>query len=519
MRRRERRMLAASLVAFAGVVLLLAGLLWLMWAESFSREEKALGRLALDLGQRTERSVVDTRDLLAELDRLPIERCSSEHLLALQEAAISRPWLRAIGYWQAATRQCGVGFLQAKELKPQQADRIYDTGVIAWWPSPQTEAGGVQLFLMRFGDHDAAIDPRMLLEIGPQQDRQVGLWVEQLPFASQPVAASLPDPASVPVGVSFDRERRLIISRFSHHGLMPIEVVATEPFAQFRDRHQSTLLAGGAAAVLLAGMWLFAVLTYSRNRLSLAGELREALLEGRIGIHYQPVVDLRSGRWVGAEALARWTRENGEAVSPDSFIPLAEKAGLVPAITRAALKQIMRDLPGLRILAPELTINLNLCPDDLKHPEFVEHLASCMQDAGVPTDALKLEITERALVNSDTARNLIRVLRQRGHQVAIDDFGTGYSSLSYLQSFELDVLKIDKAFVDAIGTDAPTSQVIVHVIEMAASLGLETVAEGVENEAQVKWLVEHGVKLGQGFLFSEPLDPGAFADCLEITAK
>jgi sensor c-di-GMP phosphodiesterase-like protein len=347
----------------------------------------------------------------------------------------------------------------------------------------------------------------------------VGLWVEQLAFASQPPGASLPVPASVPTGVSFDRERRLIISRFSHNALMPIEVVATEPFAQFRDRHQSTLLAGGVAAVLLAGMWLVVVLAYSRDRLSLTGELREALVEGRIGIHYQPVVDLRNGRWVGAEALARWTRENGEAVSPDSFIPLAEKAGLVPAITRAALQQIMIDLPALRILAPDLTINLNLCPDDLKHPDFVEYLAACLQDANVPTDALKLEITERALINSDTARSLIRVLRQRGHQVAIDDFGTGYSSLSYLQSFELDVLKIDKAFVDAIGTDAPTSHVIVHVIEMAASLGLETVAEGVENEAQVKWLVEHGVKLGQGFLFSEPLDPGAFADCLKMTAK
>jgi sensor c-di-GMP phosphodiesterase-like protein len=512
-------MVLASLVAFAGVVALFGGLLWLLWAESFAREERALQQLATHLGRHTEHSILDTRALLASLNESGAPRCSAEHLLEMQDAAISRPWLRAIGYWRAADRQCGVGFLQARELKPPKADRIYASGVIAWWPSPHTESGGVQLFLMRLGEHDAAIDPHRLLDAGPLQGRQVGLWVETLPFSTQPPDARVPLPDSVPPGLTFDAERGLIVSRFSLESEMPIDVVAIEPFAQFRERYQPILLTAGAAALLLASAWLLAVLRYSRERLSLSGELREALAENRIGVEYQPVIELETGCWVGAEALARWTRDNGESVPPDSFIPLAEKAGLVPSITRAVLREITRDLPGLRILAPDLTINLNLCPDDLKHPEFADYLAECLDQAGVPADAIKLEITERALVNSDTARQMISTLRARGHQVAIDDFGTGYSSLSYLQSFELDVLKIDKVFVDAIGSEAAASQVIVHVIDMARSLGLECVAEGVATHGQVRWLIEHGVRLGQGFLFSEPLSADTFADYLARAAR
>jgi sensor c-di-GMP phosphodiesterase-like protein len=159
-----------------------------------------------------------------------------------------------------------------------------------------------------------------------------------------------------------------------------------------------------------------------------------------------------------------------------------------------------------------MSINLNLAPDDLQNERISDELTRSLAAAKLPPGAIKLEITERALVNSETARSLIRKFRSRGHQVAVDDFGTGYSSLSYLQSFELDVLKIDKSFVDAIGRQAATSQVIVHVIEMAKSLGLDIVAEGVETQEQAEWLIEHGVLFAQGFLFSKPLPAGDFIE-------
>jgi sensor c-di-GMP phosphodiesterase-like protein len=185
---------------------------------------------------------------------------------------------------------------------------------------------------------------------------------------------------------------------------------------------------------------------------------------------------------------------------------------LLPAVTFAVLDAPLRDLRGLLLDCPGLSIHINLSQADLGGDAFSEALQDRLQAAGLPNRTIGLEITERALVNTDTARATIHRLRARGHQVAVDDFGTGFSSLSYLSAFDLDVLKIDKSFVDAIGTEAATSNVIVHVIEMARSLGLRTVAEGVEREEQWHWLVAHGVDFAQGYLFSPPLAARDFID-------
>ncbi|MFA6986964.1 MAG: EAL domain-containing protein [Arenimonas sp.] len=510
MQRRGKIVFAAALAALVGVALLFASIMWFLWKESVASEAAYAGGLAAALGQRTEHIFVDTRDLLAGFDKLQSTRCSAQHLQALRDAAISRPYIRAIGYWQATDRVCSVGFLPIEGLKPPRADRIYDSGVIAWWPSPQTQVGDVQLFLMRYGDHDVAIDPRLLLDLGPVHNRQAGLWVEKLRMAAVPWDADLPAPDSLAVGVSMDREHGRVISRFSRNEIMPIDVVAIEPLNNFWSRHAQTLAAGAGFGLLLVIAWMYLILRFSRHQLSLSTELRQALAAGRIRVFYQPVMDMQSGRCVGAEALARWERGNGETVDPDVFIPVAEEAGLVQEITLSVLRTTVRDMKQMLVKNPAMSINLNLAPDDLKHPRTGIELAQILSAAGLKPGAIKLEITERALINSDTSRAMIREFRNLGHQVAVDDFGTGYSSLSYLQSFELDLLKIDKSFVDAIGTEAATSQVIVHVIEMAKSLGLVTVAEGVETPDQRDWLIAHGVTLGQGYLFSMPLPAGAF---------
>jgi len=250
---------------------------------------------------------------------------------------------------------------------------------------------------------------------------------------------------------------------------------------------------------------------YTRHRLSIGSQLRYALAHGQLHAHYQPVIDLKTGRCVGAEALARWTMRGGEQIKPDTFIPLAEKEGLSAEITLAILDAVLRDLGGILRGPSTLSINVNLTPDDLRTDRFAAALESGLREGGLASAAIKLEITERALINTDSSRAMIRHLRALGHEVAVDDFGTGYSSLSYLSSFELDVLKIDKSFVDAIGTGAATSHVIVHVIEMAHSLGLRTVAEGVETREQREWLIEHGVDYAQGFLYSPALSATDFA--------
>ena len=495
-----------------GIVLLFSAVGWLLWKESVASEVAYSGGLAATLGQRTEHIFLDTRDLLGSFNRLQTPRCSSEHLRAMQEAAISRPYIRAIGYWQATERVCGVGFLPPEGLKPPRADRIYESGVIAWWPNPQTEVGGVQLFLMRYGDHDVAIDPRLLLDLGPMQNRQAGLWVENLRMSAIPWDAQLPAPDSLPVGLTLDRAHGRVISHFFRNAILPIDVVAIEPIDNFWNRHSQLIAFGAIFALLVVIAWIYLIMRFSRHQLSVATDLRQALAAGRIRVQYQPVMDMVSGRCVGAEALARWDRSSGESVGPDVFIPVAEEAGLVQDVTLAVLSTAVREMKNLLTEFPGMSININLAADDLKNDRVGRELASVLAAAHLSSGTIKLEITERALVNTDISRAMIREFRSLGHQVAVDDFGTGYSSLSYLQSFELDVLKIDKSFVDAIGTEAATSQVIVHVIEMAKSLGLDTVAEGVETPEQMDWLIGHGVSFGQGFLFSRPLSPGDFLE-------
>lgn len=498
------------LAAIAGALLLVGLISWVLWQESLEAEERRVAELARVLGERTEQIIVDARNMLNDFNNSKLPKCSDKHINAMHTAAIAKPYIRAIGYWRAAQRVCGVGYIQAVNLKPSRADRIYDSGVIAWWPSSQTKVGGVQLFLMRYGDHDLAIDPRMLLETSTVQGRQAGLWVEGLPMAKSPADADIPSPDSVSVGLTVDRQNNRLVSRFSLGTIFPIDIVAVEPMDRFWDRYQPLLLSAAGLGLVLAAAWIYLVLWYSRHRQSLSTQLREALSKGSVMAYYQPVVELSTGRCVGAEALARWIREDGKMVRPDVFIPIAEEAGLLPEITLAILDATLRDIGALLREHKSLCININLASEDLTSNIFIRDLTKRLRQNKIPAASIKLEITERGMVNTDQSRKLICSFRKLGHKVAVDDFGTGYSSLAYLQSFELDTLKIDKSFVDAIGTESVTNHVIGHVITMAKSLSLDIVAEGVETVQQALWLIEQNVECAQGYFFSRPLEAKEF---------
>lgn len=516
MQRRDRILAAYALAGVVGTALLIGMVAWYQWRESIGAEQDRVTQMAQTLGHRTEHLIVGAKNTLDKLDKLSTNGCSKAHLKAMEQAAVDRPYIREVSYWHAARRLCSVGFLQTTALRPRRADHIYKSGVIAWWPSPQTKVGGVELFLIRYGDHELAIDPRMLLETAPIKGFQIGLWVDNLRMAAKPWSAKLPAPASLPEGLTVDRKNDRLISRVSLNTVFPIDIVAVEPISHLWSRYRRTLLTTVLIGLALAALWVYGLWRYGRYRLSLQGELREALRKGQVQVLYQPVIALESGRCVGAEALARWVRDDGKTVDQDLFIRVAEdESGLGSTLTDNVLATVIRELGELLREQSHLTINLNLMPEDLTDDRFRERLAKRLAASGIAAHSIKLEITERALVNDAKARALIRGFRQDGHRVAVDDFGTGYSSLSYLESFELDTLKIDKSFVDVIGKEAVTSHVIFHVIEMAKDLGLEMVAEGTETLEQIQWLAEQGVQYGQGFFFSKPLSAVEFREFIE----
>lgn len=247
------------------------------------------------------------------------------------------------------------------------------------------------------------------------------------------------------------------------------------------------------------------IVLLARRRRSLLYQLRQALRRDELFLLYQPIVDLHSGRWAAAEALVRWRRPDGSQIGPNIFIPLAERSDLMREITERVIDLVIQDAAAFLRHRPDFHISINFCSSDLSDKAAVEKLNQTLAQAGMRPESIVIEVTERALIDTDLARRQIRDMRARGHKIAIDDFGTGYCGLAYLTSLELDYLKIDKTFVDTIGTDAVTSQVVDHIIEIAKSLKLEMIAEGVETAGQADYLRAHGVQYAQGWLYAKAM--------------
>lgn len=265
-------------------------------------------------------------------------------------------------------------------------------------------------------------------------------------------------------------------------------------------------------SLLLAWCMGWLVLQLVRQSRSMSAELGGALRRGELQVLYQPIFELNSRRCVGAEALVRWRRPDGTLTSPDLFIPLAENTGQIRQITDFVLQRVLEQLGQLLRANPQLYISVNLAACDVMAPRIGRVAARLLAMHHVAASQIAFEVTERGLIDVVVARDNLQALRAVGHQVLIDDFGTGYCSLAYLQTLPVDCLKIDKAFVDALGHDAASSGVAPHIIRMAHALQLRVIAEGIEFEDQALLLNSEGVNYGQGWLFAHPLNARQFVE-------
>ena len=240
------------------------------------------------------------------------------------------------------------------------------------------------------------------------------------------------------------------------------------------------------------------------EQLSMAGRLRRAIDERRLRLHYQPLVDLRSGAIVGAEALVRW-QDGDTLVMPGDFIPLAERTGLIGPMSEWVIDESCRQARTWRDAGLDLYVSVNL-PPALWEPAAMRAALNAIESFGLEPDRMMIEITESAFMN-DPHRNepALAEMRRRGLRLAIDDFGTGYSSLGRLNEMALTTLKIDRSFISDLPGSHGARVLVEAMITLALNLGLQPLAEGIETEAQRAFLVEHGCPLGQGYLFSRPV--------------
>jgi diguanylate cyclase (GGDEF)-like protein len=238
------------------------------------------------------------------------------------------------------------------------------------------------------------------------------------------------------------------------------------------------------------------------RRSALEIDLREAVWGDQLEVHYQPVVDIVSRRVVSVEALARWNHPTRGPISPTEFIPAAEQTGLIVELGNWIMLRACRDATQM---PSHIKVAVNLSPVQFTESNIVEWASFALADSGLPAERLEFEITEGVLME-DTERNLnsLRELKKIGISIALDDFGVGYSSLAYLTKFPFDKVKIDKSFIDTLDR-TETSAVISSIVELAKSLNLAVVAEGIEIDGQRRRVRHLGIKYGQGFLFAEPV--------------
>ncbi len=245
------------------------------------------------------------------------------------------------------------------------------------------------------------------------------------------------------------------------------------------------------------------------ERLDLTNGFRWALGRSEFFLQYQPIVSLSDNRLTGFEALVRWSHPSLGVVAPLRFIPIAEETGFIVPLGRWVLVEACEQLAAWsRETNQELDLSVNLSRRQLISPHLADEVETALSLSGIDPRRLILEITESVLMEDpEQAAEALAQLRETGIRIAVDDFGTGYSSLSHLQRFPVDVLKIDKSFIDPlVNTDPASSALVTAIIGLAQSLGLDVIAEGIEHQSQLHRLVDLGCDQGQGFLMARPLD-------------
>jgi len=262
------------------------------------------------------------------------------------------------------------------------------------------------------------------------------------------------------------------------------------------------------------------MLDEQKERRALEDELRLAVQRGDFEVFYQPQVDVGTGSVVSFEALLRWPHPTRGMIAPDTFIPIAEESGLIVLIGEWVLRTACREAaswPG------NIGVAVNMSPLQFRNPSLLPMVVNALAASSLPPERLEIEITESALLGADQRNNeILQSLRELGVRISIDDFGTGYSSLTYLQSFAVDRIKIDKRFVQAMGTSAQSAAIVQAIIKLGTTIGVQTTAEGVETSDQLTSITEQGCTQVQGYLFSRPLralDARQLAEAGKLTER
>ena len=497
--------LAVIVGAFA-VIAPIAASLYISHQESLETEMSGALTLADEILHRTDKTTEQIASALQKLENGKRgDPCSREQVRLMQDIDVSSSYLQAVGYIKDNRLLCSSLGSQGDGMAVGPVDYTALTGALVRMQVTLAVAPEMKFVIVEKDGYAAIVHRDLPLDVF--ENRQDVSLATASYSTGRPILTRgaikkewlrpLPKGGAVSF---FDGDDVVAIRRSQKFDLIAVAAVPVK-YVDIRTRNRSMILVpiGIVVGILLATAFYL----LAKQQISLPSVLRLALKRNEFFLEYQPLMDLQTRRCVGAEALIRWRRPDGKMISPDLFIPIAEENNLILQITGRVLDLVARDVPALIQAHPEFHIAINLSAADLQSRVIISRLQELMGCTWIRPKNLMVEATERGFINTEIAHDVSREIRGMGIDVAIDDFGTGYSSLSYLTTFNIDYLKIDKSFVDTIGTEAATSTVVLHIIEMAKSLDMQMIAEGVETEMQAAFLRERGVQYAQGWLFSK----------------
>jgi sensor c-di-GMP phosphodiesterase-like protein len=286
--------------------------------------------------------------------------------------------------------------------------------------------------------------------------------------------------------------------------------------ASYEDLRRIGIVVSGMLALTIL---ICAIFIPWRQRHNPIAEIEAALVADEFVPYYQPIIDIKTGKLLGAEVLVRWRKPDGTIVSPGVFIPLIESSGFILALTQSLMRQVRKEAGTLIGARPNMYVTFNIAPRHFADSVVLNDVGSIFEGSPIRLSQIVLEITERfEIENLSATRRVIAALQGLGCRVALDDVGTGHSGLSYILKLGVDIIKIDRLFVEALKTERHAQAIVETLVTLARNLRMQIVAEGVERIDQVEYLREQGISAAQGYLFAPPLPGSAFIKLTEAMA-
>lgn len=498
---------AAALLAAAVSIALFTLLSY--WLEQ-KKQHDGLRALSENAFDRTRSVLMEFESGFKSLASAPRSGCSDATLARLRTTVKNSKYLKSASIELGQNIYCSDSGLIYRD-KPRP-DYITQDGASVWLNRQNLFSPKLNTVYIQRGNIILSTLHTLFLNVITDDTTGIVMYSSK----SRQIIARYPESAAVDpavmeslTGMDMGRSDKLRLYNANHDDTLAFTVIAFKDKKTLAAHWRESIwlwLPIGLLSGLLAGYAFFKRMELQYTPVQ---KLANAIKHRHFLVHYQPIVSLHNGKCIGAETLIRWKGLDGVMIHPELFIPLAEESGLIESLTDIMFENAMQDMAG-RLKTGDFYISFNLSAHDMAKPRYFDMISARLHALGIAPAKIAIEATERGFFDVAQANDVIKLYHEAGHSVFIDDFGTGYSSLSYLQNLAIDVIKIDKTFVDAIDTGSATSSVIIHIIAMAKQLNLKIVAEGVETAAQAAFLKQHGVDAGQGFYFAQPMPAEAF---------